>query len=471
VEKVPEVEGHADGLGGVELPRDQAPVIPPVGQAVTLMLAVAALLLGVLLLTGAAGASGGIKAVRVSHCPGPPNAEVVQAVDGRYLYEVWIGCSRGIGFARSVDGGKSFGPSKAVPGSHRAGLHAWDPAIAVAPNGTVYVAYMIGPPEAGAGSSASMRPAVAVSHDHGRSFDRVSTLPVPTKENWGDREFIAVGPVGTVYVTWDYGPRRDDVRIVCPPTSSCFFTGGDFNAVIQRSSDGGKTWTKLAPVSPGFPLGGVYSAPIVAEPDGALDVLYWQHPTNPKTFAVSPGHQYFTRSTNGGNTWSRPVTVGPHAGTMGLKVWWIDGSLAVDRAGVLYATWDTQQGPRDTAWLAWSTNGGKRWSSPLRVASGRSGHLIQVATAGRRNVCVAWQTIVPGKGYATFARRFVLGKGWTSPTVKVSPAYGNPEVWPGDTLGLSARKGAAILSWGSAINGRRTSEIYSRAVSLPARAR
>lgn len=491
--KVPKVERRAnDDVGVVELPRDQAPVIPPVeetsstglGDAVELggeaaevfrlhklMLAVAALSLGALLVAALAGAAGGKRTVRVSRCPGPPNAEVVQEVDGRYVYEVWIGCRRSIGFARSVDGGKSFGPSRVVRGSRRPGLHSWDPAIAVAPNGTVYVAYMVGPPERTFSSSSPMRPAVAVSHDHGRSFDRVSTLPVPAPKspNWGDREFIAVGPNGALYVTWDYGPRRGDVKIVCPPTGSCYFNGGDFNAVLQRSSDGGKTWTKLAPISPGFPLGGVYSAPIVVERDGTLDVLYWQHPTDPKTLSVSPGKQFFARSKNGGATWSPPVAVGARAGTIALPVWWINGWLALDPAGILYASWDTQQGTRDTAWLAWSTDGGKHWSPPLRVASSRFGHLIEVAAAGRRNVYVAWQTIVPGKGYATFARRYALGKGWTSPAVKVSPAYGNPAVWPGDTFGLSTKKGAAILSWGSAINGRKTSEIYSRAIFLPAK--
>jgi photosystem II stability/assembly factor-like uncharacterized protein len=413
------------------------------------------------------------KTVRVSHCPGPSNAEVVQAVDGRYVYEAWIGCNRSIGFARSTDGGKSFGPSGAVRGSHPKDLHTWDPAIAVAADGTVYVAFMAGPGEGASGGSEPMVPVVAVSHDHGRSFDHISTLPVPPRKNaignFGDRPFIAVGRGGAVYVTWDYGPRRDQVRIVCPPTSSCYFDGGDFNAVFQKTTDGGQTWTKLVPISPGYPLGGVYSAPIVAEPDGTLDVLYWQHPTDPKTLAVSPGHEYFIRSTDGGNTWSHPVPVGPQAGSIGLKEWWIDGSLAVDRAGVLYAAWDTQGNGRDTAWLAWSTNVGKRWSRPLRVASSRTEHLIQVAGAGRRNVYVGWQTIVRGKGYATFLRRYALGKGWSGRAKRTSPAYGNPRIWPGDTFGLSARNGSAIVSWGSAVKGRPASEIYSSVVKLPKR--
>jgi hypothetical protein len=212
----------------------------------------------------------------------------------------------------------------------------------------------------------------------------------------------------------------------------------------------------------------VYSAPIVAEPNGNLDVLYWQHPTNPKTLTVSRGRQYFTRSTDGGATWSKPVAIGARAGTTALREWWIDGTLAADPAGNLYASWDTQRRSHDTGWLSWSTSGGRRWSAPRRVASSRSEHLMGLAAAGRRDIYVGWQTPVHGKGYATFLRRFSLGKGWTGPARKVSRGYGKATVWPGDTFGLSTRGGSAVLSWGSAIRGR-SSEIYSATVTLPAR--
>jgi hypothetical protein len=72
------------------------------------------------------------------------NAEVEQAVDPKvgYVYEEWMGCS-GIAFARSIDGGRSFSSPISVPGSVGSNVNAWDPAVAVAPDGTVYAAFMI----------------------------------------------------------------------------------------------------------------------------------------------------------------------------------------------------------------------------------------------------------------------------------------------------------------------------------------
>ena len=407
---------------------------------------------------GLAGAAGPSKVVLVSRCGGV-NAEVEQAVHGRFVYEAWIGC-QGIGFARSTDEGRKFGATRHVPDSGR----LWDPAVAVAPDGTVYVSYMIRRklPD----GTAEMTPAVAVSLDQGGSFARASTLPVPTPSspngNWGDRDFITVGPDGTIYVTWDYGPSSDEVRIHCGSTSSCVFSRGDFNAVIQKSTDGGKTWTMPTPISPGFPLGGAYSAPIVVEPNGTLGVLYWGHPTDPSTLAVGPGTEYFTSSSDGGTSWSTPVAVDRGAGSTALATWWIDGSLAVDKSGRLYATWDTQTGTKDTGWLAWSNDGGQTWSSPLRVTSGSTGRLIEVAAAGAGSIYVGWQTPLPVKGYATYLRRLAVGEGWTGRTKRVSRRYGSSTRWPGDTFGLSPRHGSAIVSWGS------SEEIYATRTTLPA---
>ena len=72
------------------------------------------------------------------------NAEVEEATDPSlgYVYETWMGC-RGIAFARSTDGGSTFGAPISVPGSVGSNVNVWDPAVAVAPDGTVYAAFMI----------------------------------------------------------------------------------------------------------------------------------------------------------------------------------------------------------------------------------------------------------------------------------------------------------------------------------------
>src|SRR4051812_30083535 len=88
----------------------------------------------------ATGATYGISPVSdiSASCSGA-NAEVEQAADPKLgnVYEAWMGC-RGIAFARSTDGGHTFGAPISVPGSVGSNVNVWDPAVTVAPNGTVY---------------------------------------------------------------------------------------------------------------------------------------------------------------------------------------------------------------------------------------------------------------------------------------------------------------------------------------------
>ena len=90
------------------------------------------------------------------------NAEVISAAARDLVYAAWICGSKnrpGIGFARSADGGTTWSEPVIMPGSSG----AWDPAIAVAPDGTVYVSFM----RSTAGHSF---PVVDVSRDQGKTF-------------------------------------------------------------------------------------------------------------------------------------------------------------------------------------------------------------------------------------------------------------------------------------------------------------
>lgn len=414
--------------------------------------------------------------VRISTCGGG-NSEVEEATWHNDVYADWIGCG-GIGFARSTDGGRHFSTAILLPGSantdctnSRCADTSWDPAIAVTSSGRLYTSFMHN-----AGTSRS--PVVDASGNQGASFAQSVALPVPASSdprgNWGDRDFLAVAPSGTVYVTWDYGPSYSQVTIDCAHGGSCSFASGDLNGVIQTSTNGGRTWTKVHPFTPDYPYGGVPGAPILVQGNGTIDVQYLCFPTSGADHTLHPGNEFFTRSTNGGATWSKPIRLWASVGTVSLTEWWIDGDLATDPAGDLYVTWDTQSS-HDVAWLTFSTDGGSRWHAPVRVTSpnGTVEELVQPAGVGRGLVDVGWQTPGP-HGYATYVRPYSVVKGWLrSAPLLVSSAYGSASIWPGDTFGLVAGPGPATshglpaeMAWGSATPATpNVSEIYAAVAS------
>lgn len=379
-----------------------------------------------------------------------------------YVYAEWIGCG-GIGFARSTDSGRHFEGAMVVPGSVGA---SWDPAITVAGDGTVYAAFMHA---SGQGSAQSMYPVVAVSRDHGVTFAQVHDDLPPAPGNWGDRDFIAAGPGDRLFLTWDYGPSGADVKTLCAKGGSCAFASGDFNAVIQASSNGGATWGPITHLEPGFPLGGGYGAPLVVRPDGRVDVLYMAHPTDPGTEAVQPGYEYFTSSADGVRWPATPGKLWPGQGTLSVPEWWIDGDISTDAAGDLYVTWDTQTAAGDIGWLTYSEDGGRTWSAPLRVTpdTDSAPHIVESAGGGPGIAYIAWQTSAPARGYATYLRPFSIRHGWLGPAIKVSTAYGNATIWPGDTFGISVLPGGSIsLTWGSAVGTSKNSAIYASVVTI-----
>ena len=437
--------------------------------------ATAAVVLAVLLpATARAGAAitfNGPVTDLTTKCSGQ-NAEVEQATDAAagYVYEEWMGCA-GIAFSRSSDGGQTWSAPINVPGSIGSNYNSWDPAVAVGPDGTVYAAFMLG-------HSSQWYPVVAASFDHGKTFPQVTPLVPPDEKNWGDREFLAVGPDGAVYLTYDYGPNRTSITFLCAPDGSCGYASGDVNVVMQKSLDHGKTFSGMVHVSPGFPASGGDLAPLVVEPKtGAVDLLYQGYGiTDLVTYAMTPAYEYFTRSTDGGATWSAPLKVGASAGTMSLDEWWIDTAIGMDGGGNLYATWDTQGtnadgSPNDIGWLSYSTDHGKSWAGAIQATPDtlKVPHVMAVAGGPAGTAYVGTLTDSDPRGYAMYLRAFSIRNGWQSAPVQVSTEFGAPSVWPGDTFGIDVLSPSELmLSWGSATPsvGNKKSDIFARSVHV-----
>jgi hypothetical protein len=153
--------------------------------------------------------------------------------------------------------------------------------------------------------------------------------------------------------------------------------------------------------------------------------------------------------------------------------WWIDGDIASDAAGNLYATWDTQGRRGDIGWVSYSTDHGATWSIPIRVTPDHTKvpHIVQVAGGAAGIAYVAWLTPLPHHGYGEYLRTFSIANGWLSSPRHISRRFGRPRVWPGDTFGISTvTPTELVLSWGSAIRSSRgNSEIFAApvVVTLP----
>ncbi len=412
-----------------------------------------------------AGYTVGTISVISQGCSGS-NAEVEQATDvsnGNYVYEAWIGCG-GIGFVRSTNGGKTFSAPQTLPGSSG----AWDPSIAVAPDGTVYVGF-------NTQNGIQFFPVVLASSDHGQTFPQSTSLLPPNNYNWGDRVFLATAPDGTVYATWDYGPEISEIQLICSPIGSCSYSAGDLNIVMQKSTDGGKTFGAMSHVSPNFPAGGGLAAPMVVESNGQIDTYYAADSVvDRQTFQLGPGDGRYTASVDGGDEWSRPQNIAAKSGKTSISEWWIDGAIASDDSGNLYATWDTQGKnndgtANDIGWISYSTNHGQSWSAPIQATPDKLNvpHILAVAGGSNGIVYVGWLSPSDSRGYALYVRVYSIKRGWLSSAVRISSQFGNSTIWPGDTFGISTLgPNSLVLSWGSAVGGSATSSIFAVPVQL-----
>ncbi|HEY1523214.1 MAG TPA: sialidase family protein [Solirubrobacteraceae bacterium] len=102
---------------------------------------------------------------------------------------------------------------------------------------------------------------------------------------------------GTIYAVWE---------------DSRFRTDGTNDAVISRSSDGGLTWTPPRRVNPGSAQNHVdhYNVTVAVGAGGSVHVAYRQRNQSAKGPLYTPWiDTYYQESTNGGNSFTKPLRV------------------------------------------------------------------------------------------------------------------------------------------------------------------
>jgi hypothetical protein len=199
---------------------------------------------------------------------------------------VWTASNGRVRYARSTDGGATFGTSLALSSS---GREAWRPTVARGPNGRVAVAW-----EDDAGAVR-----VRVSKNGGASFGSVKTLTtVSTQAGTA----VAVGK-GVVYVAYVVGNDDQKVR-------------------VKRSRDSGASWSSAVAITDNGAARGVS---ITAAGSHAY-VAY----TGPNS---GWGQVRYRRTTDKGATWSKLMDLSPAA--------WSSSNPHISlKGGVLRAVFD-----------------------------------------------------------------------------------------------------------------------------------
>lgn len=186
------------------------------------------------------------------------------------------------------------------------------PTPVVAPDGTLYIGYKgTGKCPAGTGSlgffpdtpqTCSIR--VVRSSDGGDTFDLETEVAEARYEDLaaGEAPGIAVGPDGSVYMTWSSLPPAPDGNQEPHFDASCPRT---LDVYVARSTDRGETW-QLAEVPKSWgavndddcQTGADQQNPWVSvAPDGRVDVIFYDRRNDPDNVLADV---YYTSSTDGG---------------------------------------------------------------------------------------------------------------------------------------------------------------------------
>src|SRR5215213_6129995 len=292
-----------------------------------------------------------------------PGVAVQPRASGDKLYVVgWyvvnplnVGAQGGAGDRRAVvasseDGGKTWGAPVEAQGPDERVREITPPVVGK--DGSVYIAWRNRDDPA----TAPHPIVVAKSSDGGATWTRTpiqdatvapTTAPPPAGNAGFPKMAVDLnsGPVGTLYVTY------------------LGFNFGDLDTLVQRSTDGGATWSQPVRVNDDPRGNGVrqLTPDISVAPNGRVDVVWFDTRTNlPSPVIPRPagtGDVYYASSTDNGATFSgnRRITdrsINLDDGTLGRNgtyTWWGPDSVPLGNDSVLFAWGDPREGNVDSA--------------------------------------------------------------------------------------------------------------------------
>lgn len=273
---------------------------------------------------------------------------VVDPVDGRTVYAAWLQNNKSdIAVAKSNNFGATW--SVVTADTTNAGT---DKPILTVRGPHVYVAF-----------NHAQKVWVAASHDGGATFTNTQ-VNANGKLGWSMAGGGVVAPNGNVYFSWAGYKQNGGAR-------------GDVYLYVNRSTDGGATWSNHLVDTSGAPptcptsygCGWAYLGAQMTLATDAAGTLYGLWNANLADFA--PNRMYFAKSTDG-VTWTpkAEVSTAPNGVHHNFP------AIVAGAAGEVRITWMDARAP-NAYWNVYyrsSTNGGASWSAETDISSAVSGY-------------------------------------------------------------------------------------------------
>jgi hypothetical protein len=241
----------------------------------------------------------------------------------------------------------------------------------------------------------------AKSLDRGRTWSRPNIRVSDTCIcDWGLPSCMAVDVAGTIYACWTDWRIDDD-------------GDDDWDIYFSTSTDGGETWSVNVRVNDSSNGSKSIGSMIVA-PDQSLCVVW----TDRRNGSIDPDI-YFARSTDSGKTWTDP-NIRVDDGATGSQ---FGGPICADQSGNLYVGYSSRPNSeaRLHVYLVRSTDYGETWSKPaIRIDDGRiADHRNISLEVSPTGLYAVWWMKGSGMDNIVFSKSTDGGESWSRPVIQV----------------------------------------------------
>ena len=141
---------------------------------------------------------------------------------------------------------------------------------------------------------------------------------------------------------------------------------------------------------------------------------------------------FFTKSTDGGNTFSdRPINLSKNKGNSS------DPEVFSDNKNDIFVVWDDDSPGNADIFFTKSTDGGETFSKPVNLSNNTMGSFDPALTISKNHILVAWDDDSPGNADILFTKSTDRGNSFSIKPINLSKNVGR-SLYPDVALSRSA---------------------------------